>query len=809
MKEKIKFLLTCLLLGTIVPVLLAQKQDAYCSKYRMPNSENQLAIEDFRSDSVDIIHTHIELTFPEVSTRFVTGRSQLKLIALVNDVSRLVLDFEGLQLDSVTGLSGLVYEQLDQKLIIDFSVPLSTVVPTELTFHYQGAPITDGSGWGGFYFQAGFIWNLGVGFESDPHSYGRVWFPCFDNFIERSSFSFDISVPGDKFAVCNGLLQDSSTTTGGLKRYEWHLEESIPSYLVCVAVGSYEVLASSYSSLFGGQNIPVELYARASDTASLKSSFVNLHRAIEAFESRYGVYRFSKVGYSLVPFNAGAMEHATNITYPIYAANGSLNNESLMAHELAHMWWGDNVTCETDGDMWINEGWASFSEYLFEEAVYGRDAYELAMLNDLKEMLQFGHLREGGYRPVAGQPHDLVYGDHVYKKGALVAHNLRGFMGDEAFFTAIQAFMDYFNFQPVSSDSIERFFSNYSGMDLVPFFRDWVYQGGYNVLVLDSFKSTANGNQYAIDLFIQQKLKGRSAFHDNTRGYYTIYDVLGNKEHGSFTMSGQFEKVTVTSSIEPVWVVLNEDFQMAWAATGWQDTLKTGSTNNFNLSNWNVNVSNVNGDALARIEQIWSYPDPLKDWNKKPYKLNSERYWRVDGLGLDQAELRATFFYDGRENSTAGRPDGELFNYNNEDSLVLLYRPSAKHDWEVYDNYEKNMLGNIVDAFGVIEIYPIMRGEYVLGVIAQEALGTINHGVPEVIRVYPNPNSGELTIEQESMLGVLLELYDLNGRKVADYKISQKQQTIQLPGLEAGMYLCRFYMDSGQVVKEQRLILKN
>ena len=160
-----------------------------------------------------------------------------------------------------------------------------------------------------------------------------------------------------------------------------------------------------------------------------------------------------------MPFNAGAMEHATNITYPIYAVNGGLGQEELMAHELAHMWWGDNVTCQTDGDMWINEGWASFSEYLFLEDVYSRERYESAMKADLREMLQFAHHREEMYRAVSGQPHEYVYGDHVYKKGALVAHNLRGYMGDEAFFSAIDQFMEQFKHSAVSSDSLEKWFS--------------------------------------------------------------------------------------------------------------------------------------------------------------------------------------------------------------------------------------------------------------------------------------------------------------------------------------------------------------
>src|SRR5690606_2565466 len=129
--------------------------------------------------------------------------------------------------------------------------------------------------------------------------------------------------------------------------YHWHLPQSIPSYLACVAVAPYSVVTYPHQGI--AEEFPVELHAKASDTTSLKSAFVHLGDAIEAFENSYGAYSWGKVGYTLVPFNAGAMEHATNIAYPIYAASG-LSQEALMAHELGHMWWGDLVTCETAGD---------------------------------------------------------------------------------------------------------------------------------------------------------------------------------------------------------------------------------------------------------------------------------------------------------------------------------------------------------------------------------------------------------------------------------------------------------------------------
>ena len=175
------------------------------------------------------------------------------------------------------------------------------------------------------------------------------------------------------------------------------------------------------------------LTALPGDTTNMKLSFTHLDEAMQAFEGRFGAYRWPKVGFSAVPFNAGAMEHATCIAYPKSLLDGTTNYETLMAHELSHHWWGDLVTCRTAEDMWLNEGWASFCEMLFTEALYGEEAYRDAVRDNHKDVLLYAHRSDGGRFPVSGIPLNITYGDHVYNKGADVARNLRSFMGDEDF----------------------------------------------------------------------------------------------------------------------------------------------------------------------------------------------------------------------------------------------------------------------------------------------------------------------------------------------------------------------------------------
>ncbi|MEM9025246.1 MAG: M1 family metallopeptidase, partial [Bacteroidota bacterium] len=328
--------------------------------------------------------------------------------------------------------------------------------------------------------------NLGVGFDANPHNYGRVWFPCFDNFVERATYDLFFTTSNGRVATSNGALIAEQDLGNGLLQRHWRMDEAIPTYLTCVAVSNYATVAQTFNGINGP--VPIRLYAPAGDTNAVKNSFQNLPDALEAFETAFGPHRWNKVGYSMVPFGSGAMEHASNIAYPLSAANGSLAQETLMAHELAHSWWGNLVTCETAGDMWINEGMASFLELVFLEHVYGRDRYISTVNSDHLSLLRYAHHQEGGFRSLTNMPHEYTYGDHTYVKGSIVAHTLRGYMGDAQFYPALRTFLDNNQYQSVNATQLRDELSATSGMDLTDFFDGWVLNGGWPHFAIDSFR---------------------------------------------------------------------------------------------------------------------------------------------------------------------------------------------------------------------------------------------------------------------------------------------------------------------------------
>ena len=155
----------------------------------------------------------------------------------------------------------------------------------------------------------------------------------------------------------------------------------MPAYLISVGVGNYVFVKDGFTNYLG-DTIPVWLAARPTDTTNLKNSFINLEAAFDIYESKWGPYRWDRVGYELESMNSGAMEHAMNIGFPVAAADGSLAWQSVMEHELSHHWFGNLVTCRTAEDMWINEGFASYCEHIFDENFSGRATYDAVIRTD-------------------------------------------------------------------------------------------------------------------------------------------------------------------------------------------------------------------------------------------------------------------------------------------------------------------------------------------------------------------------------------------------------------------------------------------
>jgi aminopeptidase N len=757
-----------------------------------PNTEN------LRSDTFDILNYALHLDITDFSGRTISGEATITWLPKLANVNTIPFDLLGFNIQNVeVNQQNATYAYNDSLLRIQLPQSYPVGDTQQITIRYSGSPAIDQSGWGGFYFSGGYAFNLGVGFDAKPHNYGRAWYPCFDNFKERATYSMFIETQPNHRGSSMGEFIDSTVTANNTIVWHYEMAEPIPTYLSMCAVSNYAVVDDVHQGL--QRQIPMELYANPGDTGAMKSSFIHLKDAIHAFETGYGPYQWNKVGYTVVPFNAGAMEHASNITYPRNAINGTLNSESLMAHELAHSWWGNLVTCETPEDMWLNEGWASYSSYLFFERIYDWNRAVEEMKSTLKPVIQKAHLDEGGYLAVSGLPHSLTYGTHTYDKGSLVAWNLRAYLGDSAFFSGIASFMQIHAFSNMNSMEFRDDLSAITGVDLTHFFNDWVFNGGYPAFEVNQWTSTDNATGAKdVSVEIEQKLRGTSSYFRNVPLEIRLMANDGTFKDFVTVVDSQLTTVNLSVDFEPYQILLNPQNKLALAVTDAKQTI-TG-TGNYDFSDAMVatfSVNNLQDSGSIHIKHYWVAPDPIKDFNTKPYRLSDYRYWEIAGDENAGIQAEAVLFYDGNQGN--GFLDSSLVSVT-EDSLVLLFRSGPQDDWVEYPHYTKNTLGNSNNALGVMNLSQVLFGEYTFANIDHKVLSTEDvQNDTQGLLLYPNPSSGQVRIESVAQKNIKsVRVYAMNGAEIKP-RISLNGSQAMVNELSSGSYVFHVLEENGEL----------
>ena len=761
-----------------------------------------------RSDTIDILKFLIDLDITDFSSQEIRGNTKVIFTPEMNGVDKILLDLLSLQVDSVLDANSILnFTHNDTTITIELGGSLNSADTSWVEVFYHGHPETDASGFGGFYFGGSYAYNLGIAFETQPHNYGRTWFPCFDNFVERAQFEFKILTNAGKNSWCNGYLANEQQLGGDSLLRTWVMNEPIPSYLASVAVSNYEAVRDTFISI-SGDTIPVALVARPNDTTNMKNSFVNLPIAFDLFENKFGAYKWNKVGYVLTP--NGSMEHSTSIHYASSLSNGNLQYETTMAHELAHQWFGDLITCETPEEMWINEGWAEYLSFLFLEETYGNAEYMETIRDNHKNMVHRVHIIDDGHYALSEVPQDFTYGEHSYNKGADVLHTMRNYMGDQDFFDAWRQTIADFEFQDVNSEQLRDHIQGL-GYDVTDFFNDNILQPGWSAWELDSAIVLPNSGNGDVTLYLQQKLKGADHMYQNvpirvhflnedlTQTHVQIVTVSGTTAVANFQIP--FNNIGM--------IALNMNDEIGMAVTGQNKIINDTGIENFELAEFRITVNSITDSALVRVEHYWVAPDEVM-FNDFAYQLSTDRYWRVDGLLFDNLDANARISFDGREQSS-GYTDLELMQdvngvQFNEDSLVLMYRPDQKADWTPWPDIDINTLGSSTDKFGRVEFDGLLKGEYTLA-WRKSSVGIEETLKEKSMKVYPNPSSSEITVELADGIDLKdleMRLLDLNG-KVISSQNSARIFRIDLSGNSAGTYLLEL-RSNGLIIETQQVV---
>ena len=744
----------------------------------------QLRGDDLRNDTIDLRSYRLNLDLRDFSSHVLYGSAVISIRAKQDGINDVSLDLLKLNVDSVT-LNGLTvsFAYDDSLLKIHFGKAINKDDSITLSVYYHGKPGVLPGDFGGFYWDEQYAFNIGVSFVSNPHNYGRAWFPCFDNFKTRSYYQFFITTRATDKAFCNGTLQDVKTDSTK-SVWHWKLNETIPSYLASVAVAAYVTVRDT---VIGKNGVtPIEIAVLPEDTAALNKRFRHLHDAFHVLEHYWGPYGWERVGYCIVPFQEGAMEHATNIAFMEYYLNAYAREcETTMAHELSHHWFGNLVTCDSAADMWLNEGWATYSQSLFIEGLYGADSARQYRGESHLNELQMAHVNDHGYLPVSGVPSKYTYGTTVYQKGADVIHTLRYYMGDSIFFSCVQGYLNYNAYKTASTAQLRDYLSACSGKDLTGFFNDWIYAPGYPHFSIADKYIKPEKSKYEVSINIRQRLSHATKLYSEVPVTISYFDRDMKRTDEMVLVSGASTTYTTMLDFKPEMIALDAGENLAQAITAEQQVVSDTGVYDFGRAMMAVQVKSVKDSALIRVEHSWLPADAMSHPIKNLH-LNNARYWTVDGVFNASFKAAGMFEYSA---FASDHLDGDFI--TNEDSLVMMYRPTQLADWKPDNAFYVDKGGSDSDNIGSVMVYPLKKGEYAIAIYnsqlptAQEPVGE-SLSIQQAIKagagfkMYVDEAKNKLVIDFGKNIFERGEIRGYDGKRLWERKISEIENQISL-----------------------------
>ncbi len=442
----------------------------------------------------DLIHTKLDVKFDWQKMQLI-GKATLTLKPFFYPTSTLVLDAKGFELLEVSLISGndkkaLVYTYDKQAITIKLDKEYRRDEPYSVYIDYIAKPndlpvkgseaISETKG---LYFinpdgkekdKPMQIWTQG---ETESSS---CWFPTIDATNERMTQEIYMTVDTSFTTLSNGLLEYSQVNGDGTRTDYWKQSLAAAPYLTMMAVGKYAVVKDKW------RGIEVNYYVEPEYEKYAKMIFGNTPEMLEYFSTRLGVpYPWEKYSQIVVrDYVSGAMENTTATVHGEFIQRNDREyldqtNEEVISHELFHHWFGDLVTCESWANLPLNESFATYGEYLWNEKKYGSDEADYGLQRDLNIYLQQSKTTDHELIWFYHKDKEDMFDDISYQKGSRILHMLRNYVGDEAFFSALKIYLTEHKFNSVEAHDLRLAFEQVTGEDLNWFFNQWFFKPGH------------------------------------------------------------------------------------------------------------------------------------------------------------------------------------------------------------------------------------------------------------------------------------------------------------------------------------------
>ncbi len=412
----------------------------------------------------DVTYYKLELNIT-TNPNYLSGKVTIGGSSLQNKSTLLSLDLENtMRVDSVL-LNGKknAFQQTSHSCEITLDRAYQTGEILSADIYYQGTPVASGFGSFVFYSHSNVPWVYSL---SEPFG-ASDWWPCKNNPGDKAD-SADIIVTCDSiFKVgSQGILVSAVNRGNGRSTYHWKERYPIAAYLISVSMTNY-VQFSNWYRYSPADSMEVLNYVLPEHYSEAQQALPRVVEMLAIYSDMFGQYPFIKEKYGHAEFGSGGMEHQTMTSLGTF-------DEDVIAHELAHQWFGDMITCRTWSDLWLNEGFAQYCTALYREKKYGVSSY----WNYMNPQLQRGMMTRGVIgAPDTTTPSTLFYSPLMYSKGASVLHMLRHTLGDSLFYRSLFSYANdpLLKYSTATTKDFQTVCENVSKKDLAYFFQEWIY----------------------------------------------------------------------------------------------------------------------------------------------------------------------------------------------------------------------------------------------------------------------------------------------------------------------------------------------
>lgn len=476
-------------------------------------------------DATDVLHYDLDLEIlsldPFNDSCLLQGTNAIHVRSLVDGLTEFTIRLRsqyGVDFAEVTDLASMTTTPVDLfsagtvSLVVQLDRAYNEGEEFIFTISYYGNSVSRGFGSIDVSTQSGVPV---VATLSEPY-YAYTWWPVKDGDFgepgdntDKATLDLTFTVPDNYVVPSNGVLVSEEDLGFGRRRYHWHSDYPTSTYLVAFAATNYTKWTQDY--VHPGGTMPVEFYIYpGNDSPANRAAWEEVIDMLGAFRDVFGEYPFINEKYGHYNFNfGGGMEHQTMTGLGTFS-------ESIIAHELGHQWWGDMVTCRTWSDIWLNEGFATYSECLWYERKNGgidpiayHDAINARTPSDVSGTVYV-------HPPGTADLSRIFSYTNSYLKGAWVVHQLRGVVGDDTFFEMLANYRAAFEFSTATTDEFAAIAAGTYGQDLSWFFDQWVYGPGAPEYSYGWQSANVNGQDY---------LLVRVAQLHNAPGYPSVFTM--------------------------------------------------------------------------------------------------------------------------------------------------------------------------------------------------------------------------------------------------------------------------------------------